>query len=151
MLCASTTAFADTGRGPYGPFYSEVGTAYFTDPTKDAFILLSVSHSPDAVAQILDQLDLFCSVTDYVGLSVPGCEYVTFAGKFYKYTNKGMQIDVMYKDAVTGEQIWEGTLQDGDIMRLGTDNPNGYRIYLQAHGMMMPWAQLIMLDNVSWE
>lgn len=151
MLSTTTVAFADTGRAPYGPYYSEVGTAYFTDPSKDAYILLSVSHSPDAVAQILDQLDMFCSVTDFIGLSVPGCEYVDFAGKFYKYTNKGMQIDVLYKDAVTGEEIWHGTLSDGDIMHLGNNYSNGYRIYLQAHGIMTPWAQLLMLDNVTWE
>ena len=142
---------ADTKRSPYGPYYTEVGTAYFVNNSQDAYILLSVSHSPDAVAQIMNQLDLFCSVTDYIGLSVPGCEYVSFADKFYKYTNKGMQIDVLYKDAVTGEQIWEGTLTDGDIMRLGNDHPNGYRIYLKANGIMMPWAQLIMLDNIRWE
>lgn len=148
--CFSLTVLADTNRALYSTFYSEVGTAYFVDPNKDAYILLSVSNSPDATVQILDQLDMFCSATDFVGLSVPGCDYVEFADKFYKYTNKGMQIDVLYKDAVTGDKIWEGTLSDGDIMYLGNDHPNGYRIYLKAHGFTLPWAQLVMLENVDW-
>ena len=64
--CFSLTVLADTNRALYSTFYSEVGTAYFVDPNKDAYILLSVSNSPDATAQILDQLDMFCSVTDFL-------------------------------------------------------------------------------------
>lgn len=151
IVSTSNIVFADTNRGLYAPYYSEVGTAYFTDPSKPAYILLSVSNSPDATVQMLDQLDLFCKVSDWLQIKMPGCEYVDIAGKFYKYTNKGMQIDLLFKDPVTGDKIWADTLKDGDIIYLGTDHPNGYQIYMKAHGRDYPWAQLVMLDNVTWK
>lgn len=149
VISTSSAVFADTDRGLYANVYSEVGTAYFTDPSKPAYILLSVSTSPDVSVQLLERLDAYCVVSDFV--KIPGCEFVDKANKFYKYTNKGMKIDLLYKDAITGEIIWEGTLQDGDTLYLGTDHPNGYRIFMKAHGISYPWAKLIMLDNVTWK
>ena len=149
IISTSTVVFADTDRGLYTIYYSEVGTAYLTDPDKPAYILLSVSSSPDATAKLLDKLDMFCNVTEFI--NVPGCEYVDIADKFYRYTNKGMKIDVLLKDPITDKEIWKGSLEDGSILYLGTDNPNGYKIYLKNHNNNYPWAQLIMLDNVTWK
>lgn len=152
MMSTSTiNASADTGRGLYGPSYSRVGTAYLTDPDKAGYILLSVSSSPDVTEEFLDQLDQFCSVVDFLNLSdfVPGCSYVNTGKAFYKYVNKGMQIDIEYLNPDTGEVIWSGTLEDGSIMYLGSDH-TAYDIYIKSHGLSYPWTKLIMLDNITW-
>lgn len=159
MLTAfSITALADdlpsTNRGLYGPTYSYVGTAYLTDTSKDAYLLLSVSSSPDVTGEILDGLNLFCSAVDVLQLSdfIPGCNFVNVADKFYKYTGKGMTVNVMYADAGTGKEIWHGQLTDGDYMKLGSDHPNGYKIYIKNDGLasLLPWVKLFMVDNVTW-
>lgn len=154
----SVTALADdlpsTNRGLYGPTYSYVGTAYLTDTSKDAYLLLSVSSSPDVTGEILEGLNLFCSAVDALQLSnfIPGCNFVNIADKFYQYTGKGMTVNVLYEDAVTGERIWADKLADGDYMRLGCDHPNGYKIYIKNDGLksLMPWVKLFMVDNVTW-
>lgn len=136
----------------FGPTYSKAGTVYFEDTSKPAYLLLSLSGSPDATAQILSALDWFCTTVDYLNISdfVPGCSYVEAGNKFYKYVDKGMEVDVLYTDPVTGSEIWHGTLKDGDILYLGNDHPNGYTISFKCHGISYPFVQLILLDNVIW-
>ena len=152
ILLAFSTASADTIRDLYGPTFSKVGTAYLTDPSQNGYILLSVSSSPDITEQFLGQLDLFCSAADYLNISdfVPGCSFVDFAGKFYKYVSKGMQVDLEYRDPSSGAVIWPGTLEDGSIMYLGNDHP-AYEIWIKCHGLSYPWVKLIMLDNITWQ
>lgn len=162
LLIASITSTAcaatDTGkRALYGPTYQEITTATFIDQGCDGRLLLSLSSSPDATAELIDGLSFVCNIVGAVNFGsfslssfFPGCDYVDLGEKFYKYVDKTMRLDIRLTDAGTGDFIWEGTMKDGDVIFLGNDHPTGYRIECKSHGTsLFPWVKLQVLENLD--
>ena len=71
--------------------------------------------------------------------------------KFYKYVNKGMSVKVKLTDAGSGADVWEGTLKDGDLIHLGNDHPDGYKIYFKINGIatQQVFVKLKVLKNLE--
>lgn len=140
----------------YGPDYKDITTANFIDHKSNGRLLLSLSSGPPVTAELLDNLDFVCNIIGAINIGpfslssyIPGCDYIDLGGKFNKYVDKTMKLNVRLLDAVSGDFVWEGIMRDGDIIFLGNDHPSGYRIQCKAYGASLPWVKLQVLENLD--
>lgn len=156
IMILTLPAYAATEKGNYdlvAPYYQKWCAAQFVDTSKSGDILLSVSSSPKATIELFDSLSWFCNATGFVGIKVSGCEAVDIGEKFYKYVGKNMKVMVKLTDTKADTFVWEGELQDGDLIHLGNDHPDGYNIYLKTTGPLggYPFVKMMVLNNLDLE
>lgn len=119
-------------------------SATFRNSSKGGSMLLSVSSSPEATDMLIDKLSGVCSVFGWI----PGCDYVDYGERFYRYVERGMRVKVRLRDLADDSIIWEGTLKDGDMIYLGPDHPNGYIVEFKSSSAAPTFISLQEYDNL---